>query len=115
MRIDNLPAVFMFEGNEERDAVLRIGKEDGCMVYSFTVRTPRLIRMGCPDDNSVQLFLSGRWERFTATGASTLPDADVSVEILENNNKRSRYRIRIVLPGDMPDEIRARAETLEID
>ena len=114
MRLADLPAMLIFEGDGERDAVLRIGEEDGFSVYTFTVRTPRLIRMGGDDDNSVQLFLSGRWERFTGAGASTLADASVSVEILENSNKRSRYRLKVVIPGNVPEEIMARAETLSL-
>ena len=114
MRIGKLPAMLIFDGDGERDAVLRIGEEDGCAVYAFTVRTPRLIRMGGDDDNSVQLFLSGRWECFTAAGASSYPEASVTVEILENNNKRSRYRLRIMIPGRVPDEIMAKAETLSL-
>ncbi len=112
-----IPAVVNFESEEDdRKAVLRIGEEDGKAIYTFTVLTPRLIRMKDWNiDNTVSLLLDGRWESFTASGLSTLADAEVSAEILENNNKRSRYRIRIAIPGSVPGTLKAKAESLFIE
>ena len=115
MVIERLPAVVDFEsGDPGRAAVLRIGEEGGNSIYMFTVLTPELIRMGNEDDNSVSLFLDGKWERFTASGLSSRSDASVSVTILENNNKRSRYRVRIEIPGPVPADLQAKAEGLII-
>ena len=113
MIIEKLPALFNAESDDRsRAATLRIGEEGGMAVYTFTVMTPRLIRMGGSGDNAVGLFLDGRWETFTASGLSSRPDASVSVEILENNNKRSRYRIRIAVSGKVPQSLEAMAESL---
>ena len=112
MKIDKLPAVINAENADgSAKAVLRIGEEDGKGIYMFTVRTERLIRMkDWREDNAVSLLLDGKWESFTASGLSTRDDARLSIEILENCNKGSRYRIRIEIPGSVPSSIEAKAE-----
>ena len=117
MDICRLPAVIDFESDDDsRQAVLRIGEEDGKGIYTFTVLTPRLLRMKDWNiDNAVSLFLDGKWESFTPSGLSTLGSASISTEILENSNKRSRYRIRIEIEGKVPSSIKAKAETLILD
>lgn len=116
MDIRRLPAVASFcSDDESRQAVLRIGEEGGKAVYTFTVLTPHLVRMRDWNvDNKVSLFLDGKWESFTPSGLSTIDGASVHSEILENNNKRSRYRIRIEIAGHVPASIQAMAETLVI-
>ncbi len=113
MVIEKLPVVAMFESDGKREAVLRIGESEGRAIYSFTVLTPFLRRMGDQDDNAVSLLLNGKWENFTVSGKSTCP-ALIKTEILENNNKRSRYRITITLDGAVPSSLDAKAEGLSI-
>ena len=115
MRISGLPFVYIFESDDPgREAVLRIGEENGMTVYRFTVRTPLLIRMGDENDSHADLFLGGRWESFYASRRSTM-DIVPEVEILENNNRTSRYRMTIRIPSLCPEEIKARAEGLILD
>ena len=114
MRIGKLPFVYMFDSVDPgREAVMRIGEEDGFTVFRLTVRTPLLLRMDDERDSRVEMLLGGRWESFYASGRSTLDGMVPSVEILENSWKTSRYRMTIRLPGPCPEEISVRVEGLE--
>ncbi len=86
--------------NEKEDdlflASLKVYKEGRSTVFEFTVQTKRLYRMKDPSlDNRVELSVNrGKLYYFTP---SMLTDSPYSfdVTLLENNNKKSRYKIKV--------------------
>ncbi len=100
------------DGDDMHKAVMRIDEKDGIR-FSFTVETPVLIRMKGSDDNRIVCEINGNRHSFTASGLS---DTEIvpAVEILENSNKRSRYRITFTMDLQLPFELRAWAEDLVI-
>ena len=84
-----------FENANNRKATLKAFADNGKHSYEFEVETPILFRMRDEGDNKVELLFSDGWHSFYASTLSTKKEAEVSVQLLENNNKRSRYLISI--------------------
>ena len=92
-------------------ALMRAESAEDGTGFTFTMETPFLQRMGSDDDNGVSLAVDGTRYCFKADGRGPLPS---SVTILENSNKRSRYRISFTLPVRVPFTLSAEAEGLEL-
>ena len=84
-----------FESANNRKATLKAVSENSKYNYEFEVETPILFRMKNENDNKVELLFSDGWHSFYASGISSKDGVEVSVKLLENNNKRSRYIINI--------------------
>ena len=85
----------LFESKGIKSATLLASCTNDGYVYDFEVTTDYLYRMKNRDDNFVELLFEGKWHYFTASCLSDLSDCDISFVLLENNNKRSRYRLSI--------------------
>ena len=114
-RIEKTPISFSFKPDNKRSGTLTIKEEDTKGIYIFEITTPVLYRMKDERDNRVSLYLNGRWETFTTGLYSSLEDASLSLTLLENNNKRSRYILKIETPQVLPIEIDAKAEGLSLE
>lgn len=113
-KIDKLPFALKCITKEGNPASLTIARDGNKTIYTFDVITKTLYRMGDDRDNKVELLLNGKWELFTPALNTTCEKADLKLEMLENNNKRSHYRLIISIEEDVPDEISARIEGVEI-
>lgn len=110
-----LNEIVLFEGNDEIKAKLVVSELDSFYKYVFTIQTPLLYRMKNSSDNKVELMLAdGKWYSFYASLISEIEDAELALELLENNNKRNRYRLIIKLPVSYGLAIDARAEGLSL-
>ena len=110
MQIESLPIMLLFpDSDDTHKAVLRADGAGGAVRFSVTVETPRLTRMGASGDNAISVTVDGICHAFTASGISDIPSR---VEILENNNKRSRYRISFSIEAAVPFSLSADAEGL---
>lgn len=99
----------LFSSEGIRNAVLRASLVDGVYAYSFTIQTEKLFRMKSENDNKAELLIDGNWHYFTASCLSDFPNCKIESILLENNNKRSRYRLNIKLDKRAMD---AKAEGL---
>lgn len=112
MRVEEIPFSILFpESDGHHKAVLRAVPDGDDIRFLITAETPFLQRMGWDDDNSISVTIDGKSLSFRPSGKGDIP---FSTEILENNNKRSRYRISFSVPVRIPFELEARAEGLEI-
>lgn len=101
----------LFTADGINNAVLRANIEDSTYSYSFTIQTESLYRMKSESDNKAELLIDGAWYYFTASCLSNYPNCDVECTILENNNRKSRYRLNFKLDKMAQD---AKAEGLAL-
>ena len=86
-----------FENKGIRGAELSVSEENGKYRYVFTVTTDVLYRMKSEEDNKVKLKIDGVWYFFAPSLISDYPSLEIDAAILENNNKRSRYKVAFTL------------------